>query len=266
MWCFVGDYNAVCTSRERRGVGNYIGSLEVSEFRSFVEDMDLIDPPLLGRRFMWYKADGSAMSRLDRFLLSQDWMVVWEVEAQWALNRDVSDHCSIMLKQGKHDWGPKLFRFNNCWLGHPGVHKLVEKCWLENNFQGWKAFTLKEKLKLLKWELKNWNSEVFDDIDFRIHSIEKETSHLVLVAETVGLSEEEIVLRRVKFVDLRKSLNDKHSLLRQKSRVKWLKEGDANTSFFHTSISNRRRHNRLLAIQVEDLWIEEVDQIKTEVI
>lgn len=147
-------------------MANTIGSHEATAFRRFVEDMDLFDPPLLGRRFTWYKADGSAMSRLDRFLLSQEWLQVWEVEGQWALNRDVSNHCPIILKQGKQDWGPKPFSFNNCWLAHPGFKEVVEKYWSGTNIQGWKAFVLKEKLKFL--DLKKWNSEVFGKIDNKI--------------------------------------------------------------------------------------------------
>lgn len=128
LWCIVGDFNAVCNSRERKGVGLYLGSQEVSELRRFVEYMELFDPPLLGGRLTSYKADGSAMSRSDRFLLSIEWIEEWKVEGQWALNRDVSDHCPIMLKLGKQEWGPKPFRFNNCWLAHPGLNEVVEKC------------------------------------------------------------------------------------------------------------------------------------------
>lgn len=80
-------------------------------------------------------------------------------------------------------------------------------------------------------------------------------------AESVGLSENGVVVRRKKFAELRKGLNDKHSLIRQKSWVIWLKEGDANTSFFHASLAGRRRHNQLVAIKVDDICIEEAAQI-----
>lgn len=65
-------------------------------FRNFVNELALVDPPLLGRKFTWYRADDSAMSRLDRFLLNEEWISIWGAEAQWALNRDVSDHCPIV--------------------------------------------------------------------------------------------------------------------------------------------------------------------------
>lgn len=69
------------------------------------------------------------MSRLDRFLLSEEWIQTWGVVAQWALNRDVSDHCPIILKMDSQNWGPKPFRFINCWLEHKGFKKMVEEIW-----------------------------------------------------------------------------------------------------------------------------------------
>lgn len=42
----------------------------------------------------------------------------------------------------------------------------------------------------------------------------------------------------------------------QKSCIKWLKDGDANTSFFHHSASSRRRCNRISRIQIAGSWFE----------
>ena len=41
-------------------------------FNSFIEDNGLQDLPLFGRIFTWFKGDGTSMSRIDRFLLSED--------------------------------------------------------------------------------------------------------------------------------------------------------------------------------------------------
>ncbi|MCI69334.1 hypothetical protein A2U01_0090596, partial [Trifolium medium] len=33
--------------------------------RQFVDDMEVVDVPVLGKNFSWFSHDGSAMSRLD---------------------------------------------------------------------------------------------------------------------------------------------------------------------------------------------------------
>jgi len=42
-----------------------------------LEDGSLLDLPICGRLFTWYRGDGVSMSRLDRFLLSDNWCNVW---------------------------------------------------------------------------------------------------------------------------------------------------------------------------------------------
>lgn len=56
--------------------------------------------------------------------------------------------------------------------------------------------------------------------------------------------------------EVRKYYNEcllqKQILLRQKSRVDWLKEGDRNTKFFHLQTLNRRSRNRLSQLRLDD--------------
>jgi endonuclease/exonuclease/phosphatase family metal-dependent hydrolase len=94
-WCVVGDFNAVCSVDERHGVNRDDGGsvpLEVIEFRHFVEELELVDLPLLGRSFTWYQASGRAMSRIDRILISDEWAMTWGNGSLWPLPRDISDH------------------------------------------------------------------------------------------------------------------------------------------------------------------------------
>lgn len=42
-------------------------------------------------------------------------------------------------------------------------------------------------------------------------------------------------------------------------------EGDANARYCHACVCGRRRRNQLLALRKGDLWVEDVEEIKSEV-
>jgi hypothetical protein len=60
--CICGDFNAVRNGEERRSGRNGV-----------IADNMLVDLPLHGRKYTWFKGDGNSMSRLDCFLLSAEW-------------------------------------------------------------------------------------------------------------------------------------------------------------------------------------------------
>jgi exonuclease III len=141
-WCVVGDFNAVCRVEERVGVtaeDRRTSALEVREFCNFMEELELVDLPLLGRRFTWYQPNCRAMSRIDRVLISDEWALRWGSVALWALPRDVSDHCPLILKYSHDDWGPKPFRFNNFWLANSKFKEIVESFWVSQRVEGWRG-------------------------------------------------------------------------------------------------------------------------------
>jgi len=70
--CVCGDFNAVRCMEERRSVSASGGVLDFEPFNQFIVENALIDLPLCGRNFTWFKGDGKSMSRIDRFLLSED--------------------------------------------------------------------------------------------------------------------------------------------------------------------------------------------------
>lgn len=74
--CLCGDFNSVRSSEERRSVRGSQLTDDFAQFNEFIVDNDLIDLPLCGWKFTWFKGDGRSMSRLDRYLLSEDWCLL----------------------------------------------------------------------------------------------------------------------------------------------------------------------------------------------
>lgn len=130
LWHVMGDFNVVRSFVERSGVSSSVedeGRVLREDFNHFIEELELIDLPLLGRKFTQYRPNGSGMSRLDRFLLSESWLVQREGISQRDINKDVSDYCPIVLRCAALNWGPKPFRFRNFWLKHREFEEVVKR-------------------------------------------------------------------------------------------------------------------------------------------
>ena len=124
---------------------------------------------------------------------------------------------------------------------------------------------LKEKVKGLKQRLKVWNKEQFGDIQKKISRIEQELNMLEVGADGRQLNDRELVLKKKLQEDLWLAATSYESLLRQKARTKWIKEGHCNTKFFHITVNDNRRHNALRGLMINGSWIEEPARIKEEV-
>lgn len=62
------------------------------------------------------------------------------------------------------------------------------------------------------------------------------------------------------------ALTLEESMLKQKSRVKWLQLGDGNNSFFYISLMIRRNKNQILHIKARDGSILESEEICEEAV
>ncbi|GKV15232.1 hypothetical protein SLEP1_g26031 [Rubroshorea leprosula] len=209
FWCIAGDFNSVRSMEERRGRSEH--SRYKEDLNEFIENAGLVDLPLTRRKFTWYKGDGSAMSRLDRFLLSNDLLNFWGDCCQVGLNRSISNHCPVVLKKINSDWGPKPFRALNCWDQHPDFRRVVEESWKSTEVRGWKGYVCKEKFKHLRNRLKIWNLEVFGNFEKQIDMAEAKIKEVDSKNEITEISEEDILLRREANINkLRKMIQGIH--------------------------------------------------------
>lgn len=70
---------------------------DINNFNDSIDENHLADLSLIGRRFMWSRLVGAYMSRLDRFLLFENFCEAWNGVSQWILERSLFDHCHVLL-------------------------------------------------------------------------------------------------------------------------------------------------------------------------
>ena len=162
-WCVGGDFNSVRFPEERRNAPSLIA--EMRRFSEVIGELGLRDSPLTGGPFTWIGAlNSQAASRLDHFLILDQWEDHFSAITQSALPRMVFDHNPIVLEARGFSSGKNPFRFENMWLKIDGFKDLVRSWWNGYSVEGYSNHYIAEKLKALKKDLKIWNKEVVGNV------------------------------------------------------------------------------------------------------
>ncbi|XP_059634016.1 uncharacterized protein LOC132276560 [Cornus florida] len=128
-------------------------------------------------------------------------------------------------------------------------------------------FQVVQKLKMLKLVLRANYKKEFSEIDSKLHYVKLELDSCQL---DLDKSPNDVLLREMErsliseYLRLRKIQED---MLRQKSRMNWLKLGDCNSSFFHKSLSSRNNRKKIVSLTLDSgQIIDDMDSIKLEVV
>ncbi|XP_026450339.1 uncharacterized protein LOC113350414 [Papaver somniferum] len=106
-----------------------------------------------------------------------------------------------------------------------------------------------KKLKELKRILHEWNWKVFGNVHVKLKEAENKVKEAMQVSNSNpsnSVALEELVAAQNDHANREVQLN---TLMRQKSRVKWIQEGAANTSFFHTNLKIRSSRNMISELE-----------------
>nr|GFC31323.1 RNA-directed DNA polymerase, eukaryota [Tanacetum cinerariifolium] len=97
------------------------------------------------------------MSKLDRFLISDNLMCSCPSISSTSLDRFLSDHRPIIMREALYDYGPIPFKFFHYWFELDGFDKLVEQTWLEANVNDQNSYSkFMNKIKYLKEKIRIW--------------------------------------------------------------------------------------------------------------
>ncbi|XP_042056291.1 uncharacterized protein LOC121800866 [Salvia splendens] len=253
-WLVGGDFNTFVSEDKRQGRGVRKRTREMLDFDVVISDCQLLDIGADGPKFTW--ARGDTFERLDRVLLGEGWVNLFESTRVTNLPRLLSDHCPLLVRCQVPGPQPKLsFRFQNMWVRHHLFLNEVERCWKKDTGTR-EMINVQIKLSRLKTSLRVRNRVVFGNIFEGLKKAEAEAKEAAesFVHNQSPVLRSEMNRAMVTFI-LRLKMEE--DFWRQKAAIKWVAEGERNTKFFHGWMKQKRIKSRIH-------MIEEGDQILTE--
>nr|GFA34656.1 RNA-directed DNA polymerase, eukaryota [Tanacetum cinerariifolium] len=154
----MGDFNEVRYKSDRFGsVFNVQGA---NVFNSFITNARLKEVPLGGSSFTWCHKSATKMSKLDIFFISKIFLNTCSNITAITLERNLSDHRPILLRESHFDYVPTPFRFFHHWIEMEDFSKFVEDVWREGPCdESNEMINMMIKLKYLKTKIQEWNKK-----------------------------------------------------------------------------------------------------------
>ncbi|GKB13013.1 RNA-directed DNA polymerase, eukaryota [Tanacetum coccineum] len=115
----VMGFNEVRHKDER--YGSIFNARGVDAFNSFILAGGLVEVLSGGYSFTWSHKSASKMSKLDHFLVSDNLQRTCPNLSSLTLDRFLSDHRPILLRELNIDYGPTPFRFFHNWFELEGL-------------------------------------------------------------------------------------------------------------------------------------------------
>ena len=110
-------------------------------------------------------------------------------------------------------------------------------------------FCLVSKLKYVKEKILKWNNLHFKNIFKEKLEIEEKIGKLNKEIISKGMNNDSFLLEKEYLLKHEEILAKEETFWRQKSREKWLLEGDRNTIFFHNSTLSNRNYTNIAKIK-----------------
>lgn len=165
---------------------------------------------------------------------------------------ELSDHCPLLLGLKGGAKGKKRFHLESFWTKLPGFHEAVADSWNKPVTATCAVEWVSLKLKHLTRDLQSWSQRQVGHVKTQL-ALSREILHRLEIAQdNRSLSSDEDCLRRELKRHCLVLASLERTIARLRSRVKNLKDGDANTSFFQIQARFRKKKNTIAKLQVGD--------------
>lgn len=223
-------------------------------FREAVEVCGFADLGYIGLPYTWdnrQQGRSNVKVRLDRGLANAKFLNLFQSVKVWHVQTTQSDHCCLVVEglKGSNSRNHKrrAFQYENMWRRDPSYRQVVNSvCY--NSDRPSTLNQLSAQLGSISSSLSSWEKNSFG-------SVKKEMSLLRSELESIRRSSlHSGPSRRERFLmsKISELLSREEIMMKQRSRIAWLQEGDRNTAFFHAKARERAQSNRILALKKED--------------
>jgi hypothetical protein len=110
LWAVAGDFNLIVDACDKSNT--WLNRRSMDMFRRCINDLELRESNLLGRRYTWSSERAMPMmAKLDRWFGSVEWDELHPNAALSALSSSLSDHCPILMTSASSLPLKRRFRF-----------------------------------------------------------------------------------------------------------------------------------------------------------
>ncbi|XP_027166343.1 uncharacterized protein LOC113766338 [Coffea eugenioides] len=261
-WLLVGDFNDLQSNGEKWG-GRVRAESSFKDFNSFIGDNGLLDIGYKGLPWTWsnyWEGEGVLKERLDRGLCSAEWLQWFDRVMCTHIENDASDHAILMVDTNPEPTRKKRrFYFDQRWTKNPEMKEVIQGAWRTVQ-TGSRMYKMVRKIKAVRVAILEWRRKVQGNSKVKIKEL-KEKLKQVKEGHESGIKSRVTEIKN----QLSKAYKEEELYWSQKSRSKWLKEGDRNTAYFHTTVKAKRRRNTISTLEKQDgTWCKTEEEIEVE--
>lgn len=182
-----------------------------------------------------------------QFFYNQSWDLAFESCNLHALSSSDSYHCPLPLTNKIGPRRARPFKFKNFWSCLPHFEEKVAEAWNAPTTHTKSFHRLGHKLHHTAKVFESWASSFLSETRQQRHMAQEVILRLDEAQEFRQLSDVEFTLRAKLKKRILGWLVVEKARKKQCARIAYIKEGDANTCFFHLRANSRRRKNYINA-------------------